>query len=65
MKSLKVSRYRSLILSNNMKLHSRIARIDNRWRARRVLKSLWLSYPEHSEGRRYYEGIYDATFFLA
>lgn len=48
-----------------MKRHPRIAKIDNRWRARRVLQSLWLSYPEHSESRRYYEGIYDATFFIA
>jgi hypothetical protein len=48
-----------------MKRHLSIAQIDNRWRARRVLKRLWLSYPEHSESRRYYESIFDATFFLA
>jgi hypothetical protein len=48
-----------------MKRHPSIAQIDNRWRARRVLKRLWLSYPEHSESRRYYEAIFDATFFIA
>jgi hypothetical protein len=48
-----------------MKRHPSIAQIDNRWRARRVLKRLWLSYPEHSAGRRYYEAIFDATFFIA
>jgi hypothetical protein len=48
-----------------MKRHPAIAQIDNRWRARRVLKRLWLSYPEHSAGRRYYEAIFDATFFIA
>jgi hypothetical protein len=48
-----------------MKPHPFLAQIDNRWRARRVLKCLWLSYPEHSEGRRYYEAIFDATFFIA
>jgi hypothetical protein len=47
-----------------MKRHPFIARIDNRWRARRVLKALWLSHPEHSEGRRYYESIFDGTFFI-
>jgi hypothetical protein len=47
-----------------MKRHPFIAQIDNRWRARRVLKRLWLSYPEHSAGRRYYEAIFDATFFI-
>jgi hypothetical protein len=47
------------------KPHPCIAQIDNRWRARRVLKALWRSYPEHSEGRRYYEAIYDGTFFIA
>jgi hypothetical protein len=48
-----------------MEPHSFISRIDNRWRARRVLKALWSAYPEHSEGRRYYEAIFDATFFIA
>lgn len=48
-----------------MNNQNRIAQIDNRWRARRVLKALWLAYPEHSEGRRYYEAIFDATFLLA
>jgi hypothetical protein len=47
------------------KPHPFLAQIDNRWRARRVLKHLWLAYPEHSAGRRYYEAIFDATFFIA
>jgi hypothetical protein len=47
-----------------MRRHPAIARIDNRWRARRVLRRLLLSYAEHSEGRRYYEAIFDATFFI-
>jgi hypothetical protein len=61
---LKLTPYDPMLWSN-MDIHSFIARIDNRWRARRVLKALWLSYPEHSEGRRYYEAIFDATFFIA
>jgi hypothetical protein len=48
-----------------MESHPFIARIDRRWRARRILKQLWSRLPEHSEGRRYYESIYDATFFIA
>ncbi len=45
--------------------HPRIAQIDNRWRARKILKHLWLLHPEHSEGRRYYESLYDQTFLIA
>jgi hypothetical protein len=42
-----------------------LAKIDNRWRARKILKHLWRAYPEHSADRRYYESIFDATFFIA
>ena len=44
--------------------HPFLAKIDNRWRARRVLKRLMLSNPLYSEGRRYYEAIFDATFLI-
>jgi 5-methylcytosine-specific restriction endonuclease McrA len=47
-----------------MKQHPRVAQIDNRWRARRVIKCLALCSPLCSEGRRYYQAIYDATFFI-
>jgi hypothetical protein len=43
---------------------NRIAQIDNRWRARRVLKGLMLANAIRSEGRRYYESLFDATFFI-
>jgi hypothetical protein len=48
-----------------MKPNPFIAKIDNRWRARRVLKGLRLLYPVRSKGWRYYEAIFDATFLIA
>jgi hypothetical protein len=48
-----------------MEPHPFIARIDRRWRARRVLKRLMLCHPVRSEDHRYYRTIYDATFFIA
>jgi hypothetical protein len=48
-----------------MKPHPFLARIDNRWRARRVLKGLMFLNAIGSAGRRYYEAIFDATFLIA
>jgi hypothetical protein len=40
-----------------------VARIDNRWRARRVLACLIKLQTDRPE-QRYYQAIYDHSFFI-
>ncbi len=47
-----------------MKPHPILAKIDNRWRARRVLKCLAL-VAARADNQRYYQTIYDHSFFIA
>jgi len=47
-----------------MKPHPFLAKIDNRWRARKVLKGLMLANPEHSENWFYYRSLYDESFLI-
>jgi hypothetical protein len=46
-----------------MKPHPFLAKIDRRWRARRVTRGLALMAYAH-DSQRYYQAIYDYSFFI-
>jgi hypothetical protein len=46
-----------------MKPRPHIAQIDNRWRARRIALAL-AQLARSREGARYYQAIYDHSFFI-
>jgi hypothetical protein len=46
-----------------MKTHPFVARMNNKCRARRVAKLLALG-ASRVDNRRYYQALYDATFFI-